>query len=75
MRIKGLTNQIIYFTYWNRDRSNLDRCWIKLNGEKITLSKTRLERVKKFNNKNINKIAQGVTNGSLIIKLLYINKQ
>ena len=47
-------------TYWSHDRSNLDRCWIKkLNGEKITLSKTRLERVKKFNNKNINKIAQG----------------
>ena len=43
-------------TYWNHDRNNLDKFWVK-NKKKIYLSKTRNKKIQKFANsaKLINK--------------------
>ena len=49
-------------TYWDHDRRQLDNCWIKKNKEKLTLSKKRLKKIQRFDNKLFELMRpQGVT--------------
>tara|TARA_B100001057_G_scaffold73832_1_gene68234 strand:- start:11964 stop:12848 length:885 start_codon:yes stop_codon:yes gene_type:complete len=50
-------------TYWNHDRVQLDNCWIKKNKKKkLILSKKRLKKIQRFDNKLLElKKPQGLT--------------